>query len=187
MTHFLSDFHWSSNMTTQAIGILAALVAFLGLTSKSDKRLMSLSIASCALWAVHFSLLGSWPATASNLLAGLRNGFSLRFRGVVPALIFATAVAVAGVLTIHSPFGILPILGTIIVSLAAFLTRGATLRGAYMLSSLLWLMHDVHMQSIGGICGDLTSLTAGTIALVRLLLSGASANEEAFTESAVAK
>ena len=110
----------------QMAGWLAAAAAIIAMLQKSDLRLKQGLIIHTVLYGIHFALLG------------------------LPTLIIISA-AMALALS-RSTVDILPLAASVVLTLSLFRFDGIKLRLGLLAGSILWLIHNVYVQSWGGIC-----------------------------------
>ena len=121
----------------QMAGWLAAAAAIIAMLQKSDLRLKQGLIIHTVLYGIHFALLGLPTAVISCVIALARISLS----------IYATALAVS-----RSTVEILPLAASVVLTLSLFRFDGIKLRLGLLGGSVLWLIHNIYVQSWGGIC-----------------------------------
>ena len=126
----------------QMAGWLAAAAAIIAMLQKSDLRLKQGLIIHTVLYGVHFALLGLPTAVVSCVIALARITLSIYTRSLLcAAALIIISIAMALALS-RSTVEILPL----------FRFDGIKLRLGLLAGSVLWLIHNICVQSWGGIC-----------------------------------
>ena len=134
----------------QMAGWFAAGAAIIAMLQKSDLRLKQGLIIHTVLYGIHFALLGLPTAVISCVIALARISLSIYTRSLLCAavlIIFSVATALA---VSRSTVEILPLAASVVLSLFRF--DGIKLRLGLLGGSVLWLIHNIYVQSWGGIC-----------------------------------
>ena len=119
---------------------------------KSDLRLKQGLIIHTVLYGIHFALLGLPTAVISCVIALARISLSIYTRSLLCAavlIIFSVATALA---VSRSTVEILPLAASVVLTLSLFRFDGIKLRLGLLGGSVLWLIHNIYVQSWGGIC-----------------------------------
>lgn len=136
----------------QMAGWLAAAAAIIAMLQKSDLRLKQGLIIHTVLYGIHFALLGLPTAVISCVIALARISLSIYTRSllcVAVLIIFSVATALA---VSRSTVEILPLAASVVLTLSLFRFDGIKLRLGLLGGSVLWLIHNIYVQSWGGIC-----------------------------------
>ncbi|WP_370826373.1 YgjV family protein [Parasutterella excrementihominis] len=133
----------------QMAGWLAAAAAIIAMLQKSDLRLKQGLIIHTVLYGIHFALLGLPTAVISCVIALARISLSIYTRSLLCAavlIIFSVATALAvSRSTVEA--------ASVVLTLSLFRFDGIKLRlGLLGGGSVLWLIHNIYVQSWGGIC-----------------------------------
>lgn len=136
----------------QMAGWFAAGAAIIAMLQKSDLRLKQGLIIHTVLYGIHFALLGLPTAVISCVIALARISLSIYTRSLLCAAVLiiisvATALAVS-----RSTVEILPLAASVVLTLSLFRFDGIKLRLGLLAGSVLWLIHNIYVQSWGGIC-----------------------------------
>lgn len=145
-------FEWS----VQALGLLAALVAFFGYTNKDDRALRLLIAMSALIFAVHYFLLDAFTTAAVLGLSAARQAISgwvftrtLKTRGVF-TMLFAAALVWISVLTWQGPQSILPALAIANATWIFFWTKGRALRKGMVATDAMLCVNALLVGSLSG-------------------------------------
>lgn len=135
----------------QMAGWLAAAAAIIAMLQKSDLRLKQGLIVHTVLYGIHFVLLGLPAAVISCVIALARITLSIYTRSLLcAAVLIIISVATALALS-RSTVEILPLAASVVLTLSMFRFDGIKLRLGLLAGSILWLIHNVCVQSWGGI------------------------------------
>lgn len=136
----------------QMAGWLAAAAAIIAMLQKSDLRLKQGLIIHTVLYGVHFALLGLPTAVVSCVIALTRITLSIYTRSLLcAAALIIISIAMALALS-RSTVEILPLAASVVLTLSLFRFDGIKLRLGLLAGSVLWLIHNICVQSWGGIC-----------------------------------
>lgn len=136
----------------QMAGWFAAGAAIIAMLQKSDLRLKQGLIIHTVLYGIHFALLGLPTAVISCVIALARISLSIYTRSLLCAavlIIFSVATALA---VSRSTVEILPLAASVVLTLSLFRFDGIKLRLGLLGGSVLWLIHNIYVQSWGEIC-----------------------------------
>lgn len=135
----------------QMAGWFAAGAAIIAMLQKSDLRLKQGLIIHTVLYGIHFALLGLPTAVISCVIALARISLSIYTRSLLCAAVLIISVATA--LTVsRSTVEILPLAASVVLTLSLFRFDGIKLRLGLLAGAVLWLIHNIYVQSWGGIC-----------------------------------
>lgn len=153
--------------TAQLIGWAAALAGFASLVLRDERRVRIGLIVHTVLYLAHFALLGLPIAVASNVIALLRLTLSLRFHSWWFVACLAVASVVPGVLYFDGWVSILPMLASVVLTYGLFRCQGLALRRILFLGSFLWLVHNIAVESWGGMAVELGMCASSLIGILR--------------------
>lgn len=159
---------WSS--PAQGLGYLAFALAVFAFLQRCDARLKRWMLLQSLVYALHFALLGAWAAVASLLLAALRLGLSLRTRSRSVMLILMALTIGLSLVLVRSWIDALPLAASLLATYALFRCEGAAMRWVLLGSTLLWLVHNGFVGSIGGLALEVAIAIASLITLWRMRL-----------------
>lgn len=135
----------------QMAGWFAAGTAIIAMLQKSDLRLKQGLIIHTVLYGIHFALLGLPTAVISCVIALARISLSIYTRSLLCAAVLIISVATALAVS-RSTVEILPLAASVVLTLSLFRFDGIKLRLGLLAGSVLWLIHNIYVQSWGGIC-----------------------------------
>lgn len=117
---------------------------------KDDRKLRLMMLAFYGVHAVHFILLGSMAAAGAVVLSFVRTGLSILYPRKWLSWVVIGCLAGIGLLSWHSHWQLLAILGTAIGTYSVFNFQGIQLRLGLVVGASLWLSHNIAVGSIGG-------------------------------------
>lgn len=147
----------------QMAGWLAAAAAIIAMLQKSDLRLKQGLIIHTVLYGIHFALLGLPTAVVSCVIALARITLSIYTRSLLCAAALIIISAAMALALSRSTVDILPLAASVVLTLSLFRFDGIKLRLGLLAGSILWLIHNVYVQSWGGICLETCFLSVDTL------------------------
>lgn len=157
---------WAS--PAQCLGYAACGLAVLAFLQRNDRRLKQWMLIKSVVYALHFALLGAWPAVVSMILAMLRLGLSLRTRAWSVALILMAATLGLAFVLVREWVDALPLLASLLATYALFRCEGVRMRFVLLASTALWLVHNVMVGSVGGVALEILIGVASVLTIFRL-------------------
>ena len=157
----------------QSIGYVAFLLGASAFLQKNDRHLKFLNGSQCVFYALHFVLLGNYPASGSLVVSAARSFLSIKTRSRWVAAFFLVLNVAVGFALVHSRLGWLPIAGGCLATTALFLLRGIPMRLVLLVSTLCWLTNNIVSGSIGGTLLEITIASANVSTMLRLMRAGA--------------
>ena len=140
----------SFSSPAQCVGYLAFILGVSAFAQKNDRRLKVLNALECLVYAVHFTLLGNLPASASAMVSSVRSFLALKTHARwLAAAVIAVNLGL-GFAFAKSAAGWLPVLGSCLATVAVFLMRGIPMRLVLLVATLFWLANNIVSRSIGG-------------------------------------
>ncbi|MBL4830391.1 MAG: YgjV family protein [Aliivibrio sp.] len=135
----------------QGLGLLSFALGVLSFKQKNDRKLKIMMMIFNLNHMLHFILLGSVSSAFGSFISIIRTGTSLYTSSKYVALAFIVLAVSLGSLTINSIWDCLPIVGVSIGTYALFVLRGIQMRVCLLFGSLVWLMNNIIVGSIGGV------------------------------------
>lgn len=127
-----------------------------------DRRFKVYMALECAAYMLHFALLGQPTAVASTGVSLLRSVAALRLRTPAVGLSFIALSLGLGAWLYTGWLSLLPVAASCIGTTALFFLSGLRMRVLMLLGTLLWLVHNLFVGSVGG------SLLEASLALMNL-------------------
>ena len=155
----------------QAIGIVAMILTILCYQLKKRNRILVMQYTGNALWVAHYFLLGSFTGlimNALNVVRGIIYSIDKKWaKSNVWIVVFCAASITLGVLFFQAWFSVLPIIGTVIATIALRIPDENTLRKVYIFSVPPWIVYNLLVRSIPGVISATFTLISLIVALIR--------------------
>ena len=139
----------------QLLGFLALCAGIYAFSRKDDQQLRAGQAVQSFILALHFYLLDANSAAAIALLAGVRNSISLYKNIQNVAVVFLLIYIFVGFYTYEQLIDVLPVLSALLGTTAIFYLSGIRMRILMMLSTSLWIIHNVVVGSVGPLLMEL--------------------------------
>ena len=157
---------------SQFFALVAMVFGLIAVHQKKKVQLLNFSFLSSFCAMSHYLFLGAWSGTAMKIISTMRNGtaayeaFKHRTSRILP-IIFVTFYVVSGIITYESFFSLLPMIANSIFTVAAYMGDIKTIRYVSTVSSLLWLIYNLHILSLVGVVSEAIFITNDFIAIYR--------------------
>ncbi len=153
----------------QLLGYLAFVLGVSAFWQRDDRRLRYLVTALSLTYAVHFTLLGNPAAAAGAGISAVRAWLSLFTRSPwVAAVVILANLTVGGMLVSHWQH-LLPLVGSVLGTLAMFFLDGIPMRVTLLVGTGLWLSNNILSGSIGGSALECVIGLTNATTIVRLM------------------
>ena len=181
MEDILSFFQ--SELFGQLIGFLGTAMVALGMQCKSYNKVVFVRTANAFISALHYLLIGGYTGMAVNLASvGSNVIYWDRIRRkkstLVYQILFGTLFVVLGCLSWHGPISLLVVAAKLISSVSMGINNTKVIRILNLFSTPCWLMYNIFVGSIAGMCSDVLMLTSIIIGLIRVDIIGARRERE---------
>ena len=162
-----------NTLLVQSIGFLGAAVFALSYQLRSSRKLLFCQIAGCVIFAVQFLLMRAYTGALSLLVNIARNILIFksgewkfaRHKAVLAVIILVmTAITI---LTWGGWISILPFAATVVTSIGYWTANAQKIRLSQMFGAPCSLLHDVIIQSWGGVLTEAASLLSILISIKR--------------------
>jgi len=135
----------------QVLGYLAFIFGVACFLQTDDRRFKALMALECLSYVLHFALLGQPTAVASSLVSLGRSVAAMRYpRSPAVALVFIGLSLGLGAWLANGWLSLLPIAASCIGTAALFFLQGLRMRLLMLLGTLLWVVNNLIVGSIGG-------------------------------------
>ena len=159
------------DIVAQAIGVAAAAMNILSYQFKKNRVLYLFQLCGTMLFAVSFTMLGSYTAAAINVITFVRNAFLAKggvFEKTPFLCLILAATVVSTVLTYSGLPSILILVAMVIQSLTVWTRNGKILRyGQFFVSSPCWIVHNSINFSLGGLIADCFVMLSIIVSFIR--------------------
>ena len=154
-----------------AIGIIVFLLCF---QFKEMKTARKIKMAVDVIWAIHYFLLGGYPAFAINVICFFReivfiNSDKKFFSGKIWLYVFIFFNLTSAVLTWKSPLSLLPAITACIATYSFWQKNIKKARVLALTNNALMFTYDVTMENISymGLVGETLAFCSVVIAIIR--------------------
>lgn len=159
-------------LTGQIFGVIAVILGFLSYQTKNAKQLLIFQTATCAVFCVHYILLGAIPAFWLNAVGTLRNIVYYKKEKLGKAerilpWVFALVMAVLGIMSSVGWYSVFIVAGLVINTLCLSFKDAQHIRYSILVTSPMVLTYDVFVKSIGGIIYESVAIISSVIGIVR--------------------
>jgi hypothetical protein len=152
----------------QLLGWLAFGFGMACFAQTDDLRFKVLMALECAAYVLHFLLLGQPSAAASTAVSLARALASIKARTPAVGLFFIGLALAGGVWLATSWVAWLPVAASCIGTTALFFLQGLRMRVLMLLGTLLWLVHNLLVGSVGGSVLEACLAAANLLTIWRL-------------------
>lgn len=152
----------------QGFGYLAFVFGVACFAQTDDRRFKLFMALECAAYVLHFALLGQPTAVASNLVSLGRSVAALRARTPAVGLFFIALSLGLGAWLFRGWASLLPIMASCIGTTALFFLQGLRMRLLMLCGTLLWLLNNLWVGSVGGTALEATLALTNSWTLWRL-------------------
>jgi Bacterial inner membrane protein len=152
----------------QCLGYLAFTFGVGCFLQQDDRRFKIFMALECLSYALHFALLGVPTAVASSLVSLARSVVAMRTESPWAAAAFVAVLLALGVWLYSGWVSLLPLAASCIGTLALFLLRGIAMRLVMLGGTLLWIVNNVLVGSVGGTMLEVVVATTNTFTIWRM-------------------
>lgn len=161
----------------QIFSIIAMALTVLSFQMKTKKQILVVQTAGSAFFLASYILFESWAAVCLNVVFLIRNTVfyfkdkkwaSNRFW----LYLILTLVIVAGTFSFKTYLDLLPIVGSVFGTVAAYMKRENMFRLLKLGDSPCWLIYNLSIPSIGGSVCEIVNIASILIGLIRYRKAG---------------
>jgi hypothetical protein len=152
----------------QWLGYLAFAFGVGCFLQRDDHRFKFFMALECLSYVLHFALLGVPTAVASSLVSLARSLVAMRTQSPWAAAGFVALLLVLGVWLYSGWVSMLPLAASCIGTLALFLLRGIAMRVVMLGGTLLWIVNNVLVGSVGGTMLEVVVATTNAFTIWRM-------------------
>ena len=156
----------------QALGIVAVILGFITYQVKTDKKLLFVQLLTCAVFSVHYYILGALPAAVLNIVGVARNVVYYHkdksfYKPTLFPMIFAVIMLALGIWTSNGIHSILVIAGLVINTVCLSFKNPQNVRKSVLVTCPMVLAYNVIEHSIGGAVYESIAIISAIIGLIR--------------------
>ena len=161
----------------QILSIIGMAVTVLSFQMKTKKQILIMQTAGSAFFLASYVLFGGWAAVFLNVVFVIRNTIfyfkdkKWASHGIWLYFIL-TLVCVAGVLGFKTYWDIIPMVGAIFGTVAAYIKNENMFRLLKLGDSPCWLIYNISIPSIGGIICEIINIVSIFVGLIRYRKDG---------------
>lgn len=156
-------------VVAQILGFVSFALGILAFYQKDDKKLKIMMLIFNINHLVHFLLLGSIVSALSALLSTLRTATAIYVSSKIVAALFIIVGLASGLALAESLADMWSVVGMIIGTYAVFVLKGIQMRIAFLMGATCWLINNIIIGSIGGVCLEATLIVINSMTMWRLL------------------
>lgn len=137
---------------------------------KEKAHIVSCLLVSCSMISLHFMLLGHWTAASLALLAAARFVTSLFTSRKLFRNLYVLAALIIAVLTFEGLLTVLCTVATIFSVFASFSDGDKPLRQLMMVSTSIWLVHNILAGSPAAVVMEMFFLGSNIVGYFRFYI-----------------
>ena len=161
-----------SQIVAQTLGIVAVVLGFISYQVKTDKKLLFVNALTCAVFSVHYYLLGAIPAAVLNGVGVVRNivyyykDKSFYKPKLFPVL-FAVIMLALGIYSANGVHSVLVVAGLVINTVCLSFKSAQNVRKSVLITCPMVLIYDTIEHSFGGVVYESVAIVSAVIGIVR--------------------
>lgn len=173
---FLAEL-FKNQIFIQGIGFLGTALVILGMQCRSYNKVVAVKISNELIASFQYFLLGGYTGMAMNLTACVTNSIYWilikKGKSTLPFQIaFGILFVAIGFASWHGWISVFVILAKLISSIALGINNTRIIRILNLISTPCWLIYNIFMFSIAGMCSDILMIVSLIIAVIRLDIIG---------------
>lgn len=158
----------STNEVGQLLGIISYILGVSFLYQKDDRKLKILMIIFNINHMIHFLLLGALVSALSSFVSILRTFASMYTSSKYVALVFILVGSMFSLAYVSELTDLFALLGMSVGTYSIFMLQGVLLRIGLLFGSVLWLVNNIFVGSVGGILLESTLIIVNLVTIKRL-------------------
>ena len=156
----------------QILGFITVILGFLAYQVKNDKQLLVVNLLDCAVFAVHYYLLGAIPGAVLNTVGVVRSFVYYHkdkpfYKPRLFPVLFALIMLVLGVWSADSIYSVLVIAALVINTLCLSFKSAQRVRISVLITCPMVLIYDVLVRSWGGAVYESVAIVSAIIGIIR--------------------
>jgi len=164
--------YYTENPFAQSVWIIALITIIYGYIQKDDDKLKLFSWIWIGILWIHFLMLWFYIAAMVNFVAIFRNIISIRFiKSDKLVILFSIIYISIFLITFESVYDIYLIIWWLMVNFAYFKLRWITLKSIIMWNSIIWLIFNIHSESIWWMITSISIILTLIIPIISLYIS----------------
>ena len=156
----------------QGFGILAVILGFISYQMRSSKTVLLFQISVCAVFSLHYLMIGAMSGFALNVLCLIRN-VTYYFKGKwilkdpFVTVFFTVIMGIVGVLSWQGYPSVFVIIGMMVNTVGMSFRDPQNMRKSILVSSPLVILYDVLVASYGGILYESVVIVSSLVGIIR--------------------
>lgn len=163
------------NIPAQIVGIAGIVCSLLSFQQKERKMVMLFQMFASALFCIQLFMVNAITGAALDLISSVRTILFAIFMHsnkkwasspVWPAL-FITALVITGIFTWQDGWSILPILGSVLSTVALWMKKASHIRLISLSVGPCWMIYNMVTGAYSGALNELMAMTSIVIGMLR--------------------
>lgn len=159
-------------MIGQILGIVAVILGFISYQVKTDKKLLFVHMLTCAVFSVHYYLLGAIPAAVLNGVGVIRDFVYYHkdksfYKPKLFPIIFAVVMLILGIYSSNGIHSVLIIAGLVINTVCLSFKDAQNVRKSVLITCPMVLVYDIIEHSLGGVIYESVAIISAIIGIIR--------------------
>ena len=143
-------------IVAQTLGVVTVLLGFISYQVKSDRHLLIVHMLTCAVFSVHYFLLGAIPAAVLNGVGIIRDAVyyckdKSFYKPKLFPILFAVIMLILGIYSSNGIHSVLVIAGLVINTVCLSFKNVQNVRKSVLITCPMVLIYDVIEHSYGGV------------------------------------
>lgn len=165
------------NIAAQIVGVFGIIVFAITPHQKTKSKILVCQLISSLLYASQYFLLEAFSAVVTNMIDALKSiVFSTyeKKKKKIPIYILIVYIAImliSGIFTINSIFSVVPIVGAILYSYAAWQDNLKLFRIINIFVVLMFIVYNIYVGAYVSFFGNVFQLISSVVAIIRLDIS----------------
>ena len=157
----------------QIFSVLGMILTVISFQFKTKKQILLIQTIGSSFFLISYILFGSWAGVYLNVVFLVRNiifsfGVDKKWaQNRAWLIVILIAVVIAGALGYSSYWDILPIVGSVFGTVAAYVKNENRFRLLKLGDSPCWLIYNCSVPSIGGIICEIFNILSIVLGLIR--------------------
>ncbi len=162
---------------SQLFALVRTIFSLMAVQRKKKIQFINYDAAGSICAILHYLCLGAWTGAAikavsltRNIIAGYEEVHKKKVskkKTLISAIVFVSLYIVIGFLTYESIFSLLAMAGVAAFTTFLYLGNIKAIRYVAGISSLLWLIYNIHVFSIVGIASEALFIVNDVVAILR--------------------
>ena len=156
----------------QILGVVAVLLGFISYQVKNDRQLLFVHMLTCAVFSIHYYLLGAIPGAVLNGVGIIRDIIYYYkdksfYKPKLYPMIFAVIMLGLGIYSSNGIHSVLVIAGLVINTVCLSFKNVQNVRKSVLITCPMVLVYDIIECSYGGTVYESVAIISAIIGIVR--------------------